>query len=304
MKYIFILLLLLAAIPAAGMGSRQKAPLLLIDQVISEDTTWRGDILIEGVVVVGRRATLTIEPGTHVRFRKKDSNRDGIGDSEIRVLGGLQAVGTRRLPIRFDSAAANPAIDDWSYVLLFSSSRENTIRYCEFRHAFSGLQVHFSSATVTDSLFEHNREGLRFGRAKLQVRFNTFRGNDIGIRFTRMEGPAAISNNLLTENRLGIFLVPSGQNIQDFFNPDQSGRPWNTGRLLITANNIYGNSWYDLSLGEKQLWDLDAAGNWWGSNDAETIRPSIFDAERDPALGRVIIQPLAPAAIQPAGIRP
>ena len=51
------------------------------DQVITEDTTWSGEVIIEGVVVVGRKATLSIEPGTTVRFKKIDSNNDGIGDS-------------------------------------------------------------------------------------------------------------------------------------------------------------------------------------------------------------------------------
>ena len=64
---------------------------VLSDHVIKEDTTWAGDVVVDGVVVVGRGATLTIAPGTTIRFRQRDTNRDGIGDSEIRVLGRLLA---------------------------------------------------------------------------------------------------------------------------------------------------------------------------------------------------------------------
>jgi hypothetical protein len=248
--------------------------------------------------MVSRKATLSIKPGTVIRFKRIDRNNDNIGDSEIRVLGRLLAEGTVQDPIRFESAEKIPVPKDWSYVLIFSSGKKNSIKYCEFRHAFSGVQIHFSSAEIVDSLFTDNYEGLRFGRARLTVEQNVFRNNDVGIRFTRMEGPAKILKNEISGNRLGIFLVPSGQNIQDFFEPDRSGKPWNTGRLLITANNIYNNYWYNLSLGEKQLWDLDVTGNWWGTTDAEIIRHSIFDKNRDPQLGKARFIPYAVEAVK------
>jgi hypothetical protein len=295
MKYlpIFLLISLFLSACAARQVETTDEPLMYRDQVISENTVWGGEVIIEGVVMVSRKATLVIMPGTIVRFKRIDSNNDNIGDSELRVLGRLLAVGNRDRPIRFESAEKEPRPKDWSYVLIFSSGKKSLVKFCEFRHAFSGVQVHFSTAAITNSLFTHNHEGLRFGRARLAVQGNIFKNNDVGIRFTRMEGPVTIKHNKVTENRVGIFLVPSGQNIQDFFEPDRSGNPWNTGRLLITANNIYNNYWYNLSLGEKQLWDLDVTGNWWGTADAETIMHSIFDKNRQPELGKAIFKPYA-----------
>ena len=229
-------------------------------------------------------------------------NNDGIGDSEIRVLGRLLANGSPGRPIRFESAEENPMPKDWSYLLIFTSGKMSRISYCEFRHAFSGVQVHFSTAEIKNSLFEMNNEGIRFGRARLSVKRNIFSGNDVGIRFTRMEGPVIIEHNEINSNRIGIFLVPSGQNIQDFFEPDRSGRPWNTGRLLIASNNIYNNSWYNLSLGEKQLWDLDVANNWWGTDKPGSIKQSIFDKNRDPELGKALFIPYAASPFDDAGI--
>jgi len=103
------------------------------------------------------------------------------------------------------------------------------------------------------------------------IKNNVFNRNDVGIRFPRMEGPVTMKHNTILANRIGIFLVPSGQNIQDFFEPDRSGRPWNTGRLLIESNNIFYNTWYNLSLGEKQYWDLDVRNNWWGRDCPSAI---------------------------------
>jgi plastocyanin len=286
-------MLLLLTSCAARQVENTAAPLMYHDQVISRDTVWDTEVIIEGVVMVSRKATLTIKPGTTVRFKRIDTNNDTIGDSEIRVLGRLLAEGTINNPIIFESAEKEPRPKDWSYVLIFTSGKKSRIKFCQFSHAFSGVQVHFSSAAITNSFFINNHEGLRFGRARLKVTGNVFKNNDVGIRFTRMEGPVTITQNLITENRLGIFLVPSGQNIQDFFEPDRSGQPWNTGRLLVTSNNIYDNYWYNLSLGEKQLWDLDVTGNWWGTTDAEVIRYSIFDKNRDPQLGKALFIPYA-----------
>ena len=299
--YILLVLLLLSSCAVKQVETEVVEP-MYEGHVITENTTWSGEIVIKGVVVVGRKTTLKIEPGTIVRFKKIDSNNDGIGDSEIRVLGRLLANGSPGRPIRFESAEENPKPKDWSYLLIFTSGKRNEISYCEFRHAFSGVQVHFSTAAITNSLFKENNEGLRFGRAKLSIERNVFSENDVGIRFTRMEGPVVIKHNKINKNRVGVFLVPSGQNIQDFFEPDRSGKPWNTGRLLIESNNIYYNTWYNLSLGEKQLWDLDVTNNWWGSDRPDSIKHGIFDKNLDPELGKALFIPYAEKPFDDAGI--
>ncbi|MCK4839263.1 MAG: right-handed parallel beta-helix repeat-containing protein [Desulfobulbaceae bacterium] len=288
---------------AFGQQRPNKSPLYLKEQLIRHDTTWSGEIIIEGVVVIGRAATLTIIPGTSIRFKRIDRDQDGTGDSELRILGGIIAEGTADQPITFASAETKPARRDWSYLLIYTSAKINRINFCEFRHGFSGLQVQFSTASVRNSLFTDNNEGIRFGRTDLAIENNRFTNNKIGIRFTRMEGPVIIRNNEITNNRTGIFLVPSGQNIRDFFEPDRSGRPWNTGRLDISNNNIYDNFAYNLNLGEKQFWDLDMAGNYWGSDNREVIGARIFARNRDKSLGKVIYKPFAAKRISGAGIK-
>ena len=276
--------------------------LVLHDQVIDKDTTWSGEITIDGVVVVSRKATLSISPGAKIAFTKTDRNGDGIGDGELRVLGGIRAEGTSQFPIIFDSAEETPAAKDWSYIMIFTSPAINHLSWCEFHHAFSGLQVHFSTLIVDNCKFSNNTEGLRFGRADLNLSNNLFFTNDIGIRFTRMEGPVHITGNDISGNRIGLFLVPSGQNIRDFFEPDRSGTPWNTGHLQISGNNIHDNSWYNLDLGEKQIWNLDISNNYWGLRSAKDISSTIFDQRRDKSLGRALFEPFAAKAFltQPA----
>lgn len=280
-----------------------NTPSALGNLVLRQDTVWSGIVTIDGVVVVSRTSTLTIKPGTTIRFKRRDRNHDGIGDSEIRVLGRVTAVGTAEYPIVFKSAESEPAPKDWSYLLIFTSGKVNTLQYCQFHDAFSGLQVHFSTATVSDCLFSKNHEGIRFGRAKLTLRHSQITQNHIGVRFTRMEGPVEIERNEISDNQVGIFLVPSGQNIVDFFEPGRTGKPWNEGHLKISANNIRVNGDYNLKLGAKQLWDLQISNNWWGLATPSEVRNTIFDHQQDPDLGRAIILPMARGSIADAGIR-
>ena len=300
-----VLCLVLISLAISSCGAKKSFPeQVYSSQVIKSDMVWSGRIAVRGVVVVGRGATLTITPGTTILFEKVDFNNDGIGDSEIRVLGRLLARGTHDEPIFFQSAAANPHRKDWSYILFFTSGQVSTVEHCVIKHGFSGLQAHFSTINIANVTFQDNHEGLRFGRAKLTIKNNRFIDNDIGIRFTRMEGPVTISFNEIRKNRIGVFLVPSGQNTQDFFEPDRSGKPWNTGRLLISRNNISDNFWYNVSLGEKQFWDLDMSDNWGGTSDLLKIRQTVFDKWRDATLGSVILEPVAPHAIAEAGPQP
>ena len=192
---------------------------------------------------------------------------------------------------------------DWSYVLIFTSGKKNQISYCQFSDAFTGFQVHFSTALVSDCLFTNNREGIRFGRAKLDIQHNLFTKNTIGIRFTRMEGPVEIKYNDVYDNKTGVFLVPSGQNIVNFFEPGKTGKPWNEGHLEIFSNNIFNNSNYNLKLGAKQMWDLKVTHNWWNSTEPSQAKQSIFDIEHDHTLGRAIIEPMAKQKVRGAGPR-
>ena len=288
-------------LPPISIASAPEPP--LGDIVLREDTVWSGTIAVDGVVVVGRAATLTIKPGTTVLFKRRDLNHDGIGDSEIRVLGGIHAQGSAESPIVFKSAETNPAPKDWSYLLIFTSGKQNSIEYCQFHDAFSGLQVHFSTAKVSDCLFSNNQEGIRFGRAKLTLQHCLITENNIGVRFTRMEGPVEIQRNEINNNHVGIFLVPSGQNIVDFFEPGRTGKPWNEGHLDISGNNIRANVDYNLKLGAKQLWDLKITNNWWGVSGVSNAQQTIFDHQRDPDLGCAIIEPIAHQSFVDAGIR-
>jgi hypothetical protein len=276
---------------------------MLRDVVICKSTTWAGKITISGVVVVGREATLTILPGTTVSFERLDRNGDGIGDGELRVLGRLLVRGDAGSPVRFTSISSRARPSDWSYVLLFAARQKSVVEHAIFENAFTGLQAHFSSVAIRDSVFRRNVEGIRFGRARIIIAHNRIAKNRYGIRQHRIEDRVEIVRNNIQDNRIGIFLVPSGQNTIDFSAERYIVAAEKRKQPVIRHNNISRNSQYNYRLGERFRYDILLAENWWGHTNHVKISQDIFDHADDPSLGRVLIRPILSRPSPAAGVR-
>ncbi|HEY3360113.1 MAG TPA: right-handed parallel beta-helix repeat-containing protein [Polyangia bacterium] len=287
--------------PPPALPPPATAHTALGDVVLAEDTTWSGEVTVTGVVVVGRRATLTILPGTVVRFVRVDRDGDGVGDGELRVLGRLLARGRPGAPIRFTSAALRPRPADWSYVLLFTARAESELTHCTFEHAFTGVQVHFARAVVRDSRFRGNVEGLRYGRAHMTIERNTITGNTYGIRQHRVEDPVVIAGNTIEDNHVGLFLVPSGQNTIGFSAESYAVADRDRRLPVVRGNTIARNRGHNVRLGERFGYDLDLTGNFWGTTSRTEIARGIFDRSADPTLGAVGFAPWLHAPASRAG---
>ena len=244
---------------------------------IRSDETWRGEVRVRGSVVVQKGATLTIMPGTVVRFERIDVDGDGIGDSELYIEGELAAEGTRERPIVFTSAEKDPAPRDWKYLFINLSPRA-VLAHCVSEYAFSGVQIHFSRASVSGCTFRRNVDGLRFSTAEGEFTRNVMTGNVYGVRYEERGSKVILTRNDITGNKVGIFCVTESP-----------------GRIAIRENRIHGNADYDFKLGNRQRTDIPARENWWGSADAAAIRARIFDRRMEPDLGAVLFEPFLSA---------
>ncbi len=84
--------------------------------ILVEDTTWSGDVLVERDLEVPSGVTLRIEPGTTVSLASAVS---------VRVSGALMAMGTKARPITFTRATAAP----WGR-LLFLGAADSRFEHC------------------------------------------------------------------------------------------------------------------------------------------------------------------------------
>lgn len=250
--------------------------LRLRDIVIDNETVWNGEVYIDGIVTVKKSGRLVIEPGTRVLFVHRDHDGDGIGDSELLVEGAFVARGTAESPIVFTSAAAQPQRADWKYLHL-NFATEVDIDYIVSEYAYSGLQIHFCRARVTNSIFRHNVDGLRFSTVNLLAAGNRMYDNRHGLRYEERRSQIYLHHNDIRENDVGIFVVTRS-----------------TDNALIELNNIADNRQYNVKLGWQQQNDVTLPRNWWGNTGPQAIKRTFLDQRIDGSLGRVSApQPLA-----------
>lgn len=238
--------------------------------VIEDSVTWSGDVLIDGIVTVKKSGRLTIEPGTRISFVPRDDDGDGIGDSELLIEGSLQAIGTAEAPILFTSAASEPKAADWKYLYIDFAREASELDYVISEYAYSGLQVHFSRARVTNSIFRHNVDGLRFSTVNLFAAGNQMYRNNHGLRYEERNSKAVIHHNDVRDNEIGIFVVTRS-----------------TDGAQIERNNIVNNSQYNVKLGWQQQGDVTLPRNWWGVLTPNEIQETFLDKSFDASLGAV-----------------
>lgn len=126
---------------------------------ITEDTTWSGEVLVEGGVTVAPQTTLTVAPGTVVRFRRAASTAGA--DAVLLVQGRLLVSGAHDNPVRFTSDKDRVSAGDWTGIMLIASEKKNILENCRIEGAETGLDASFSNLTVKETSFLKCRTGLR-----------------------------------------------------------------------------------------------------------------------------------------------
>jgi hypothetical protein len=261
---------LFAAVTCLLAGCTLGVPAIkLKDSVIEGAVTWSGEVHIDGIVTVKKTGRLVIEPGTRVLFEPRDEDGDGIGDAELLVEGSLIARGTAEAPIFFTSAASKPKPSDWKYLYL-DFARDADLDYIVSEYAYSGLQIHFCKARVTNSMFRYNVDGLRFSTVNLFAAGNRIYANRHGLRYEERGSEVVFHHNDIRENEIGVFVVTrSVDNAQ------------------IERNNIADNRQYNVKLGWQQPGDVTLPNNWWGRLSPDAITETFFDQRLDASLGTV-----------------
>jgi hypothetical protein len=128
---------------------------------IAADTTWQGNIWVTSSVFVPAGVTLTIAPGTTIRFKHYRGYTDAGARLSMQVEGTLKAVGTASEPIWFTSDAADPMNGDWSMLRLVNASDQSEIRFAVLEFAQQGLNLWHSSPALSDLIVRWNNwEGI------------------------------------------------------------------------------------------------------------------------------------------------
>jgi hypothetical protein len=172
------------------------------ENFIGEDTTWEGEVLVDGTVMVAPSARLTIAPGTAVRFAFRDVDRDGVGESEIFVQGRLLAEGTREAPIVF-TALDGVGPGRWGAInLMGSDAEESRLAWVLVESSFRGLHSHFSRFRAEHSLFRDNYRSIQFQESTADIADCVVTRSSSALRFR--DSTAALAGLSVFDNTLGV----------------------------------------------------------------------------------------------------
>ena len=143
--------------------SNGEGGITIVGGTISKDTTWTREVLVNSIVVVEPGVTLTIQPGTRVKFKHYRGYREPGKRLSIIVRGRMIAEGTPNQPIYFTSDAKKPRNGDWSMVRLMTPMAQSRFRYSVFEFGQQGLNVWQGNVLISHSVFRWNNwEGIYF----------------------------------------------------------------------------------------------------------------------------------------------
>lgn len=154
------------------------APVQQEDRVLTEDTVWRGSVLIKGSVVVAPQTTLRIEPGTTIRFSAANAAHVL---PQLLVQGRIQAIGTAERPIIMTSDRSRAERGDWGGIVLLNTEKRNALEYCRIEYAETGVSLHFSALSLKMISIVRARTALRARDSMLEISGGTLAESEIGI---------------------------------------------------------------------------------------------------------------------------
>jgi parallel beta-helix repeat protein len=284
-------------------------------QTIEQDTTWNGVIIISGDIYIPPEVTLTIAPGTTVKFKKIDEKSDQnlfhtdspyYPEAELIIRGRLIARGTPEKQIVFTSAEMRPNPADWG-AINFLGSEGNVVEYAKIYCAYNGIHAHGSSVRVANCEFARNGVGISFKKEEevpdapwfgkpsdLQIINSVFSKNKGGIGCRN--STAEILHNEIRENKFFGIWPKEDCPAQIRFNEiTDNGRGiylYQVQGMQLEHNNIYNNRSYDIAVAEAQDFPVNAANNWFGTTDPAKIAEKLFDKNDDPEVSEIQIHPL------------
>ena len=119
---------------------------------VTEDTTLSGNLLVEGFITVSPQATLSILPGSVLRFS---------ADSGIFVFGRIAVAGTADAPVRLSSVYLVAASSDWAGITLAGTEKKNVFEHVVFQGATTAVNSSFSTFSARNLTIENVETALK-----------------------------------------------------------------------------------------------------------------------------------------------
>ncbi len=305
---------------------------------MNTDETWSGDITLTGDIEIPQGITLTIKPGTKIKFTAQSDDQHGYDEYDpgdrstihaimisIFVFGILEAQGTEDQPIIFTSTSTEPDTMDW-FGITIEDEGIATLSHIVIEYGYFGLQLNTNSsrASVNNSTFRNiGTTGIATGdhpiTGPIIITDNRFLACGREAIDTYKNQEMLIKHNVFTQNYVGIMSVGSSVTIENnlFINNLRGVGIVKNGNPTIIANEFTENQGAAIFVTNASptiatnniyanIFNLELGGsqgvtaenNWWGSTDTTDIKASIIDSADDPIFGVVDFDPFAQAPFE------
>ena len=174
--------------------------------ILFKDQTWKGEVLVTESVLIQKGITLTIEPGTIVKFKNYRGYKEPERKVGINIIQGtLIAKGTPNKQIQFTSDAQNPINGDWLGISI-QNSEKSIFDYVIVEFGEMGIMQFDSSIPITNSIIRYvNAEGLYAERSSPIFINNTLYGNGYHeIALEQYNKKVIIKNNIFKNGRVAL----------------------------------------------------------------------------------------------------
>ncbi|MFX1418137.1 MAG: right-handed parallel beta-helix repeat-containing protein [Promethearchaeota archaeon] len=153
-------------------------PLITIkNETVNTNETWSGRILVTRSIVVSKGATLTISPGTIIKFKHYRGYKDPGARLSLFVLGTIKALGTSDQQIWFTSDAEPPINGDWDGIYM-NGTIDSIFNYTIVEYGLVGIVQFYSESIVANSIVRWvNTEGLYAEYSNVEYVNNTLYSN-------------------------------------------------------------------------------------------------------------------------------
>jgi len=239
---------------------------------IEEDEIWRGNIFIEHSVFVPEGVTLTIEPGTIVKF--KHSRPPLCGQEKeiaLNIHGTLKAVGTPDRMIWFTSDALDPINGDWFGISFQSKSPGNILKYVIVEFGTQNVNFWEAYALVSHSIIRYNNwENIYMEfHSNPKIEYNRiYDGGYLGIAMEQINEPI-IENNYL-RNAKAVFSDYSNPIIRNNVFENMGFSAAAEGHIKLYGNTINGRIQFERGVTSAEMLNNNLNGDLINFGDIVT----------------------------------
>ncbi len=182
--------------------TKKYPPAMIKKGLLKQNEIWSGEIYISDTIEIPQGVTLTIEPGTVIKFRHSRDYKN-FDKGCLLINGGiLKAIGTPTKQIWFTSDAKKPINGDWEGIIVKNSKGKNIIKYAVIEYAFIGARFWKSFGVVSNSIIRWiNAEGIYAEQSNLLIEKNTIYATGYNGIAMEQFNEVTIKNNKIFNNQ-------------------------------------------------------------------------------------------------------